>query len=295
MILPFPAQRRHVLDRIASHPVAGAPEEMRTAFARLVLGASRGARSVLRDARMEGDADDSDARALSVTAGDGPRAIWLHGGGYVFGAPETHLRAAAWFARAIGGRVLLPRYRLAPEHRWPAALEDARRIWDGEDATVLVGDSAGGHLALSLALRLASEGRAPRALVLFSPNADRSGAARGRSAASAHDPMVKDEDDRRLAAMAGLGAGDPDGSPALSDLSKLPPTLVEVGAPEVLLGDATLLVERAAIAGAEATLRVTPGLVHMGQLWAPWWPAATESLDRAAAFVRDAHRIVRTA
>ena len=284
---PFsgPVGRAGIVRRIEAHPLGDAPDAMRRAFRDLVLGDARAPAAILSDAGLAGgdlsvhEADDH----LAVATGPGPRVMWLHGGGYVFGGPDTHLRAAAVLARLLGGTVVLPRYRLAPEHRWPAPLEDARAAWDRLGATALMGDSAGGHLALVLALRLAAEGRAPDRLALLAPNADRTGAARNRAAASPLDPMNDDADDRALAADAGLTADRPDASPALADLSGLPPTWIEVGAPEVLLGDSTLLAERAALAGAACALHVAPGLLHMGQLWAPWWAEGVASLERVAA------------
>ena len=292
---PFdgPVERAALLDRIDAHPLGDDPAAMRRTFDRLVLGDGG------PDLSPDGVTVRADGTGLRVAphgrAEDGapPDAIWLHGGGYVFGSPETHLRAAAQMARTRDLDVALPRYRLAPEHVWPAPLDDALAAiatlaGDGP-APVLIGDSAGGHLALVTALTLARAGRQVRGLVLFSPNTDRTGRSRTRQAMDGDDPMVDDAGDRRLAEMCfhGRADDDPAVSPLLDDLSLLPPTWIEVGEPEVLLDDSRLLTERALRLGADVRLRVTPGLLHMGQLWAPWWDPATTSLDRAAAFVRD--------
>ncbi|MBM2577879.1 alpha/beta hydrolase fold domain-containing protein [Jannaschia sp. Os4] len=287
-----PIDRAAIVARIEAHPLGDTPEAMRRDFCRLVLGDAGDALADGWDPALA----DHPALALhgvevtddplAVAAGPGPRVAWLHGGGYVFGAPETHLRAAAHLARLLSGTVVLPRYRLAPEHRWPAPLED---VLDAcREADAIVGDSAGGHLALVAGLRLAAEGR-PKPLVLLSPNTDRTGLARLRGPMSEVDPMNDDADDRALARLCfgDRPDADPDVSPALADLSRLPPTWIEAGTPEVLLSDATLLAERAGLAEREAHLHVAPGLLHMGQLWAPWWDAGRASLERAARFLRN--------
>ncbi len=214
--------------------------------------------------------------------------VYLHGGGYAFGSPRTHERIAHGLAERTGLKVLLPAYPLAPEHPWPAQLDtvlEAVRTIRGP--IVLAGDSAGGHLALVVALELARHGTRVAGLVLFSPNTDRSGLSTTRQTNDRLDPMVDDAGDHDLAKQAfrDLPSEHPHASPVLDDLTLLPPTYLEVGAEEVLLGDSLLLAERARSAGIDITLHVEPDGLHMGQLWAPWWPVATASLDRAAAFV----------
>ena len=256
------------------------PEAMRPAFARLVRGPA--------DPQAERETWGG-VEALRVGGGDAAAvAVWFHGGGYVFGAPETHVRPAAAFAEALGVPVVLPRYRLAPEHAWPAQRDDAlaavRALQDAGCRVALAGDSAGGHLALVTALALAREERPAAALALFSPNTDRTGLSETREANTPRDPMNADADDRRLAGWAfpDLPADDPEVSPVLADLAALPRTHVEVGAREVLLGDALRLAERSAAAGADLSLCVTADAFHLWQLWTPWLPAADVSIRRAA-------------
>lgn len=271
--MALPDSRASVLDRIARHPLGKTPEEMRRGFRELV-GAD--------------DGGPGDRVFRPDRAADLPPLVWFHGGGYVFGGPDTHGRIAAYLAVTHGMTVHLPDYPLAPEHPWPAQRDAAMAALPAGVAPVLAGDSAGGHLALVTALALARLGRPARALLLFSPNTDRSGLSRTRAAMEDDDPMVDDAGDRRLAKMC-FGSrpdDDPEVSPLLDDLSLLPPTWIEVGDPEVLLDDARLLRDRARRAGAEVHLSVTPGLLHMAQVWAPGWSAATASLDRAADFVR---------
>ena len=297
---PFggPVTREDVVARIEAHPVEGPPAAMRAAFERLVLGAvprgapDLGAVGAAMGAEVAPGPGLPPGLAVTPVGGAaGAPVIWLHGGGYAFGSPETHLRPAAALARMTGRRVVLPRYPLAPEATWPTPLDHALGVARGLGGpVVLAGDSAGGHLALVAALALARAGAPAEALLLFSPNTDRTGASGTRGPMSAADPMVDDDADAALARLmfGDMRADHPHVSPLGDDLSLLPPTHVEVGDPEVLLDDSRLLAERAAAAGAAAMLHVEPRLLHMAQLWTPWWPAADASLARAAARLRDA-------
>ena len=256
---------------IEAHPLGETPAEMREDFERLM------------DA--EGGTPIRIAGRHALTMGDGPTCLFLHGGGYVFGSPQSHMRAIARLAEG-GLRVVAPTYRLAPEHPWPAQIGDARAVLDALDGPVTVaGISAGGHLALRLALdapdRIA-------ALALMSPNTDRTGLSETRRANEGTDAMNDDAGDRELGEMAlgHLPDDDPEKSPLLADLSGLPPLYVSVASGEVLLDDALLLARRAGIAGVETRLRVTPGLFHMFHLWPDALPGGGAALDRIAAFLQ---------
>jgi acetyl esterase/lipase len=271
--------REAIAARIAAHPLEGTPREMRDAFEAL---ADWDAIPLPEDVTVETLSDGS----MRVSGpGGGPEIVWFHGGGYVFGGPRTHLRPAAYLA-SKGARVTLPAYPLAPESAWPAQRDAALAAIPEDPVPVLAGDSAGGHLALVVAMALGRRGKPPPALLLFSPNTDRSGLSDTRQGNEGTDPIVDDAGDRALARMCfgGMHDDDPEVSPVLDDLKLLPPTHVEVGAEEVLLGDARVLAGRARAAGAEVTLNEVPGLLHMGQLWAPAWDLAAASLDRALAF-----------
>ena len=273
-------ERADILARIAAHPLGDDPAAMRAAFHDLIVGAAPvGPRTATVNTHDHG------LTICPAEPADAPPVVWFHGGGYVFGSPETHLRAALHLAEAHGLTVLLPRYRLAPEHEWPAQLNDALAALPGGREVILAGDSAGGHLALVTALNVPAK---VRKLLLFSPNTDRTGQSETRESMDGADPMVDDAGDRRLAAMCFGAMPDTsrDVSPLLADLSNLPPTWIEVGTPEVLLDDSRLLHARAVAAGAEVHLTVTDGLLHMGQLFAPNWPLARDSLDRAATFAK---------
>ena len=286
---PFssPVSFEDVAARIESVDLGDEPATMRRRFARLALGDEPGP-----PPGGTSTAGGVEVRTVGPAGGADARVVWFHGGGYVFGSPETHARPGARLADGVGAATVLPRYRLAPEHGWPAQRDDglavARALQDAGHRLALAGDSAGGHLALVVALALARDGRPPVAVALFSPNTDRTGLSVTREANTPRDPMNADADDRQLAEMA-FGErpdSDPEVSPVLADLALLPPTHVEVGAREVLLGDALALVERAGAAGAEVSLHVEPGAFHMWQLWTPWLSEADASLDRAARFLR---------
>jgi acetyl esterase/lipase len=261
---------RALIDAI---PMGGTPDAMRRAF-ELRAGPQPAAERI----------EVGGIEALA--AGTGPVLVWFHGGGYVFGAPETHRHLAAALA-VHGFRVILPRYRLAPEHPWPAALEDALAVLDALPGPVAVGgDSAGGHLALNVAGR-----RQVASLTLISPNTDRTDLSETRARNEARDIMVDDAGDRALARMA-FGDRDPaspEVSPLLGDLSALPPTFIAAATHEVLLDDSLLLARRAALAGAAVELAVWPELFHMWTLWPQAIPEGAEALASAAAFVHRAY------
>ena len=281
-----------VAERIESTDLGDSPPTMRERFARLLLGNAADQPPPVGTSGRTGDVPSLTVPPLEQGTAHADRCVvWFHGGGYVFGSPETHWRPATALASMLGVPVMLPRYRLAPEHPWPAQLADGldvlRAAQDAGQRVAVAGDSAGGHLALTVALALGREGRPPAALVLFSPNTDRTGLSNTRKANTPRDPMNADEDDRSLTQMAfgDRPADDPQVSPILDDLSLLPPTHIEVGDREVLLGDAQLLAQRATEAEAAMSLHIEPGAFHMWQLWTPWLPEADVSLRRAAEFL----------
>ena len=250
---------------IRAHPIEGSPEARREAFDRLTPLGPAGT------ARMIGD-----VRCVMFGAVDDDRPIiWVHGGGLVFGSPRSHAAAAMAVARRTGRGVIMPDYRLAPEHRWPAPLDDVVAVVDALTGPVdLVGDSAGGHIALIAALR---RPRRVRRLALISPNTDRTGLSETRRAHSSTDLMNDDADDRDLAAMS-FGpdlADQAEASPLLMDLAGLPPVWLTAATDEVLLDDSLMLARRLALADVPVDLRVWAGLCH---LWILWPDALSESV-----------------
>lgn len=289
--------RNDVTTRIAANDLGNDPAVMRKAFARLLRGDDADlpppAGSVVKLGGIDGLwLRPSLGDASEVEVGDLPVLVWFHGGGYVFGSPETHWRVGAAIATMAACAVFLPRYRLAPEHPWPAQLHDAmdvvRALQGSGQRVALAGDSAGGHLALTTALALAREGHPVAALLLCSPNTDRSGLNTTRRANSPRDPMNDDDQDTALARLAfgNMPEAHPQVSPLLDDLSLLPPTHIEVGENEVLQDDALLLASRGRSAGAPVECHVERGVLHMWQLWTPWLAPANTSIARLATFLR---------
>jgi monoterpene epsilon-lactone hydrolase len=240
--------------------------------------------------------DAGGVRAEWIGTGDGPVVVYVHGGGYCIGSLDSHRSMLTHLASAIDGRVLGIDYRLAPEHPFPAALDDACAAYrwivaGGTDPSrvVVAGDSAGGGLTLATLVALRDEGDAlPAAGVCLSPWADLTQSGATISEKDDADPMVRAEDlDRWAAAYAGSDhdPGSPALSPLFAELSGLPPLLVEVGTAEVLLDDARRLAERARAAGVDVTLFEGEDLIHVWHFFAGAVPEADEGIARVARFI----------
>jgi monoterpene epsilon-lactone hydrolase len=195
--------------------------------------------------------------------------VYVHGGGYSLGSPESHRPLAARIARRLGAELILPRYRLAPEHPCPAALDDVLAVWrDTDQPWILAGDSAGGGLALAAAMCLRDAGGPlPAGLVLLSPWADLTMSGASIDALAQHEVMLRRPG---LELMAGRYAGalprnDPRVSPAFGTFEGLPPTLIQVGGHEVLLDDARDVAGKAERAGVAVELQIYPEQVHVFQ------------------------------
>jgi len=264
--------------RIAAHPVTGTPDDMRRAFEALAVNTAQG--QWVSRAGMS-------ARVF----GEGSDVVWLHGGGYVFGSPDSHAASAASLAQMAGMRVWVPAYRLAHEHIWPAQLDDATDFIRSFDSPVaVVGDSAGGHLALNIARRADAN---ISALALISPNTDRSGLSATRRTNSLSDLMNDADDDAALARMAmpHLDHASHDASPLLANLSGLPPVWVTAATNEVLLDDTLLLIRALGRAGVTTQADIKKGLFHLWTLWPDLLPDARDTLSKIAAFLRASKRI----
>jgi acetyl esterase/lipase len=218
--------------------------------------------------------------------------LYIHGGGFVACSPQTHRPITAALARR-GFRVFAPAYRLAPEHPFPAAVDDVVAAWRGllkhiDGPIAVAGDSAGGTLCLSLmiSLRDHSEGL-PVAAVLFSPATDLAGTGASLHENGRRDPMFRPEILERFRG-AYLGNADPKNplvSPLYADLKGLPPLFIEVGQSEVLRDDGVRLAERARSAGVYAEVKVWPVVPHVWQMADAFIPEARRSLDAAANFL----------
>ncbi len=230
-------------------------------------------------------------------AGEDTILVYLHGGSYVLGSITTHRSLVARLSAACGATALVVGYRLAPEHPFPAALDDALQAYRwllgcGRDPAriIIAGDSAGGGLAAAtlVALRDAG-GPLPAAAVLLSPWVDLEGTGASLTANAHADPMI-DLDGLRRAAAAYLGGADPRtplAAPLHADLTGLPPLLIQVGGREALLDDALRFAARARAAGVDVRLDRWDDMIHVWQAFAPLLPEAGAALERVGAFVRE--------
>lgn len=223
--------------------------------------------------------------------------LYIHGGGFVAGSPCTH-RPLTWrLAKDVGVPVYAVDYRLAPEHHFPAGLDDCvtayRALLDRglpAKSILVAGDSAGGNLTLALALRLKAEGLPlPAALICLSPATDMTGSGASMLSNAEADAIFVPEIMASLmpAYCPGADAKNPYLSPLFGDVSGFPPTLIQVGDREILRDDSVRMAAALKAAGAEATLEVWPKVWHVWQLNADMLPEAREAITH---IVRFAHQ-----
>src|ERR671930_750563 len=222
--------------------------------------------------------------------------LYLHGGGYVVGSLTTHRDLAGRLSRAAAARVLVIDYRLAPEHPFPAAVEDATAAYRwlvsrGTDPAhiAIAGDSAGGGLTLATLIALRDGGDPlPAAAACLSPWVDLEGGGASMTSKAAVDPFVRREMIQFMAQqyLGGRDLRTPLAAPLYADLQGLPPLLIQVGTAEVLLDDATRIAERARAAGVEVSLEVWDDMIHVWQLFAPILAEGQQAIKRIGAFIR---------
>ena len=219
----------------------------------------------------------------------GVAILYLFGGGYVLGSPASRRKTAGHLARAARARILVPSYRLAPEHKFPAAVDDARRAYQwliGEGVeparVVIAGDSAGGGLAVALMLSL-REHRLPMpaGCVALSPWADLACTGESMTTRAAVDCMVTREGLLEMAAwyLDGADLRTPLASPVYADLAGLSPLLILVGGDETLLDDAARLARSGGMAGVDTTLYVGAGMQHVFPIWSGAFPEADAAIE----------------
>ena len=235
---------------------------------------------------VPGEWIDAERRAARGTL------LYLHGGGYVCMSSKTHRPITAAFALR-GFRVFAADYRLAPEHAFPAALDDATAAWqalrvEADGPLFVAGDSAGGGLALALMLNVRAHGdRLPDAACLFSPWTDLAGSGQSFRGNRDRDPLLN-ADVSRMQAAAYAGEADllsPLISPLFGDLTGLPPTIAFVGDSEILLDDSTRLAERARAAGVDFELKAYRDMPHVWPFLNVILPEGRKALDEAARFL----------
>ncbi|MBV0914087.1 alpha/beta hydrolase [Anianabacter salinae] len=237
------------------------------------------------------DADGTHWFRPAGVAADAPVILYIHGGGFTIGSPNTHRGLIGHLAEAAGLRAAAPRYGLAPEHPFPAAPQDAtaaykRLIDSGTPPVAICGDSAGGCLALLVAQAARDAGwPMPRALGLLAPVADLSGDIAERFAQAEDEMLIPPAWAERIRRdyLSGTDPTDPKVSPLFGDLTGLPPTLIQAGDGEALVEDARRLQE----AMDDCTLDLWPGMQHVWQIHAGKSPVANRALGRMGQFLRD--------
>ena len=222
--------------------------------------------------------------------------LYLHGGGYALGSPAL-CRHLTWRIAAAGqARLSAIHYRLAPEHPFPAALDDATAAWHGLLAAgadprhcVVMGDSAGGGLALALMLKVRDMGSPlPAAVIALSPWTDLAVTGASCRLNAAADPMMNADDLLPLAALY-LDGADPlnaYASPLYGDARGLPPALLQVGSDEILRDDSVRMAGLMRDAGCTVELEIWPRMPHVWHAFAPFLPEAGQAIARIGAFVR---------
>jgi acetyl esterase/lipase len=238
---------------------------------------------------------------IAAGSDDNRRLLFIHGGGWVAGTLESYRHQFEAMSRATGMAVLAVDYRLAPEHPYPAGLDDCVTAWmwmleqgpDGAGACKtahLVGDSAGGNLTFALLLRLRDESKTlPVAAAAFAPATDFTGASPSMTERQHLDPFIQAGNIDWIFSQYvqdGTPPTHPYVSPVFGDFSSLPPFLVHSGEREVLHDDGLRLVEAARKAGVDASFKTLPGLIHTTEYWCHVVPEGLESLKEVGAFLK---------
>ncbi len=229
--------------------------------------------------------------------GEESAILYLHGGGYTMGSLVSHRGLAAWISEAAGVTALSLAYRLAPEHPFPAAVEDAAAgyrwlISSGfpPERIAIAGDSAGGGLAIAAMLKLRDSGLPlPAAAICISPWADLTCSSDTYREKADTDPVITRED---ICASAKDYLRDHDpknplASPIFADLTGLPPLLIQVGSEEVLLGDSIALDRQARACGVRSTLEIWEEMIHVWHFFAPVLKEGQEAIARIGEFCRE--------
>jgi acetyl esterase/lipase len=229
---------------------------------------------------------------------DGPLILYLHGGGYVFGSPRTHRAMVAHLAARTGLRAILPRYRLAPEHPFPAALEDAltayRALMDHPAGVILGGDSAGGGLSLSLLAQIRTLGlRQPIGTFCFSPLTDftfSGDSFRTNASADAVLPAHRASDMAKFY-LSGADPRDPRASPLFADFTGTGPVWLTVGDTEILLDDTRRMTDHLVAQGVDVTCVTERDLPHVWPLMQGMIPEARQTLTELSGWITALSRL----
>ncbi|TVV76712.1 alpha/beta hydrolase fold domain-containing protein [Sphingomonas solaris] len=216
--------------------------------------------------------------------------LHVHGGAFRIGAPEVVAPFAAALSARCGVTVVCPAYRLAPEHPFPAGINDARAValaLAADGPLILSGDSAGGGVAAAAAALATADAVPPAGLMLFSPWLDLTVSSASYAANGTSDPLFSAESAQEAAGLylQGLDPNDPLGSPLFAPAAGFPPTLVNVGDGEVLLDDSTSFAAALRAAGVAVELQVVAGMDHVAVTRDLAAPGAAETFEALCAFV----------
>ena len=222
---------------------------------------------------------------LPEGASDDHAILWCHGGGFAMGSSRSHKGLASQVAGVAKVTAVIPDYRLAPEHKHPAALEDclaayAHLIREGvtPERIILAGDSAGGGLAVAAALKLKEQGGPmPAGLMLLSPWVDLANRGWSHGAKAQRDPFLTSN---ALAVRARDYLGGGNLSVLDADMRGLPPTFIQTGEAEILMSDSTTLAERLGAAGVPVSLEIWPEMFHVFQARYPMLGQARQAIQR---------------
>jgi epsilon-lactone hydrolase len=227
----------------------------------------------------------------------GRAILYLHGGGYVMGSPNTHRSLAGEISRAAQAAVLLLDYRLGPEHPFPAAVEDgvASYRWLLEQgfaprSLAVAGDSAGGGLVVATLVSARDQGLPmPAAAVPISPWSDMTCSNESYKTRAEADPMVGSGGIGDMAKLYLQGADpkNPLASPNFASLRSLPPLLIHVGRDEVLLDDSIKLDQKAKADGVNSTLEIWEDMIHVWHAFHPMLPEGKQAITRVGEFLRE--------
>ncbi len=222
--------------------------------------------------------------------------LYLHGGAYVMGSPRTHRQIVSHIARAAGVVAVLPDYRLAPEHPFPAAIDDAVAVYRGlleagfkPEDIIVAGDSAGGGLCVATLLALRHAGDPlPAAAVLLSPFLDITGSGESATTRANRDPWFDIGDLHVVAHYYCPNENDwrnPLVSPVFANVAGLPPMLIQVGDDEILLSDATRLADKLEAEGIDVELEIWPHMWHVFQMFIGKMPESRAAVKKIGRYI----------
>ena len=290
--MPSPEHEAFVEAVRAAPPAAGTLEESRANYDAMLSATPPPAEATIESIKI----GDMDADWVSMPGAAQDKAVlYFHGGGYVIGSNVGYREFASRMSQACGAKVLVIDYRLAPEHPFPAAVEDATAAYQyildsGIQAShiMIAGDSAGGGLTLATQVALRDKGvTLPSCAVSFSPWVDLEASGDSYQPGAIDDPMIDVEGLRTMGLQyAEADIRNPLAAPLYANLEGLPPQLIFVGTREMLLDDATRLADNARSAGVDTELVVEQDLVHVWPVF-PGLPEGVKTLEHVSGFVSE--------